>query len=196
METDSCFISMKIYTMASIDTPIAGSRVKGVRRAKKLSTRVDLTPMVDLGFLLITFFIFTTNMSEARSAKLLLPANGTGSNVGESAALTVIPFHADSIFYYSGSWSIHMPQGSFGWTSSSARDGIGHIIRQKQLALDASGIGRKELMLLIKPASASSYAQFIRLLDEVMIEDIKHYALVDLSTEEVAYLAKQNVAVE
>ncbi|HEU4609876.1 MAG TPA: biopolymer transporter ExbD [Chitinophagaceae bacterium] len=182
--------------MASIDIPIAGSRAKGVRRSKKLSTRVDLTPMVDLGFLLITFFIFTTNLSEARSAKLVLPADGASSNLGESAALTVIPTHGDSIFYYNGSWSTHLPKGSSGWTSSNAIDGIGQIIRQKQKALDVSGLGRKEMMLLIKPADASSYTQFIRLLDEVMIEDIKHYALMDLSAEERAYLTERKITVE
>ena len=52
------------------------------------------------------------------------------------------------------------------------------------------------MMLLIKPADASSYTQFIRLLDEVMIEDIKHYALMDLSAEERAYLKEHKIAVE
>jgi hypothetical protein len=109
----------------------------GVRRSKKLSTKVDLTPMVDLGFLLITFFIFTTSMTTPKTMKLYLPAGETpGMPYGESAVLTIIPVSNDNIFYYPGDLATAIENNLYGTTTFSISHGIGDIIRKKQAALE------------------------------------------------------------
>jgi biopolymer transport protein ExbD len=170
--------------MAEINIPAASGNKPGVRRSKKHSTRVDLTPMVDLGFLLITFFIFTTSMSSPKVMKLVMPDDkGDGTVVGESTALTVIPLKDDKIFYYHGELGEALKTNAYGVTNYSITDGLGQIVRQKQAALDKMG-KRKDLMLMVKPSGESNYQQLVNILDEVLINEVKHYAIMDLTTEE------------
>jgi biopolymer transport protein ExbD len=174
--------------MAEINIPAASGTKPGVRRSKKHSTRVDLTPMVDLGFLLITFFIFTTSMSTPKSMKLIMPNdNGdtTPTNVGESTALTVIPLKDNKIFYYHGELTKALQTNSFGITNYSVNEGLGQIVREKQAALDRVSPGkRKDLVLMIKPTPESNYQHLVNVLDEVLINDVTRYAVMDLTPEE------------
>src|SRR6185295_15634371 len=80
---------------------------RGGVRAKKMSTRIDMTPMVDLGFLLVTFFILTTTMSKPKAMQIVMPDKEVKdstqmSKVRESEAMTILLGSNDRVFYYYG----------------------------------------------------------------------------------------------
>jgi biopolymer transport protein ExbD len=163
--------------MAEMDTSGGGHKKKGpgVKKSKKLSTRVDLTPMVDLGFLLITFFIFTTTMSQPTAMKLNLPKDtdkpDEQNKLKESAALTVMPGKANQIYYYEGLDPTKIQTSNF----KAIRD----VILDKKRRTDP-----KDFMVIIKPTQDATYKNTVNLLDEMKIDDVKRYALVDITADE------------
>ena len=95
--------------MASIDSGGDGGGHKkgpGVKKAKKLSTRVDMTPMVDLGFLLITFFVFTATMTTPTTLDLNMPKDikdeKEQTEAKESGVLTIMLGKGNQVYYYEG----------------------------------------------------------------------------------------------
>jgi biopolymer transport protein ExbD len=106
--------------MASIDTGGGDGghkKSRGVKKAKKLSTRIDMTPMVDLGFLLITFFIFTTTMSSPTALKLNVPKDTDKeeeqNKAKESGALTIMLGKGNNIYYYEGQLKVDATGNNF-----------------------------------------------------------------------------------
>lgn len=183
--------------MAAIDTnniPVSAKNRPGVHRVKKHSLRTDMTPMVDLGFLLITFFVFTAELSKPVVTKLVMPTEGGQTTLGESDALTVLLGKNDAVYYYHGDQGKAFAEGKVYKTSFAVDKGIGGIIRdkQKQLAANpASKDGKDGLMLLIKPGEHASYQNVIDMLDEAMINKVKKYALLKQEKEEVDYVNRQ-----
>ncbi|MEP7317735.1 MAG: biopolymer transporter ExbD [Panacibacter sp.] len=168
--------------MAEMDTSGGGGHKKGpgVKKGKKMSTRVDLTPMVDLGFLLITFFIFTTTMSQPTAMKLALPddtANPEEQNKAKaSGALTILLGKDNNVFYYEGILQVDAAGNNF--KSSNFKEIRDVIIHKKQTTDTA------DLVVVIKPNEESTYKNVIDILDEMSINVIKRYALVDISPDE------------
>jgi biopolymer transport protein ExbD len=166
--------------MAEMDTSSGGGHKKGpgVKKSKKQSTRVDLTPMVDLGFLLITFFIFTTTMSQPTAMRLFLPKDTDKpeeqNKAKESGALTLLPGKNDVVYYYEG---ILSPDGS-NFKTTNFKDLREVIITKKKTT------NPKDFVVVIKPHSESTYKNAVDILDEMSINDVKRYALVDISPVE------------
>ncbi len=165
--------------MAELDTSSGGGHKKGpgVKKGKKLSTRVDLTPMVDLGFLLITFFIFTTSMSQPTAFKLNLPADVKNpdqqNKLNENSALTILLGKDNNVFYYTGL----LDATGKNFKSSNFKD-IRQVIMDKKNSTDTS------FMVVIKPNDQSTYKNVVNILDEMSINLVGRYALVDISQPE------------
>ncbi len=143
--------------------------------------------MVDLGFLLITFFIFTTSMAESKGLKLYMPVDKgvNGSNLPASKALTVLLAGGDSIYYYHGQWEEAIASNKILLTNYNLQNGLGQIIHTKQKSL---GFEKDELMLVIKPSQHATYNKIVNMLDEVEINGLKKYAIVEPSEVEKAFL--------
>ena len=91
--------------MAEIAESGGGGHGKGgKKRAKKQSTRVDMTPMVDLAFLLLTFFVLTSTFSKPKSMELSLPAPPEPNTEQPQLknGVTFLLTKDDKIFYYAG----------------------------------------------------------------------------------------------
>lgn len=180
--------------MAQMDVASGDSGHKkgpGVKKAKKLSTRVDMTPMVDLGFLLITFFIFTTTMSTPNTMRLIMPKDEKNpkdqTEVKESGALTVMLGKGDQVYYYMGQLK---PDGS-NFLSTNFKDIRKIIIDKKK---DVMNMGRalgypsdtldKDFVVVIKPNKEASYKNTVDMLDEMTINNVHRFALVDITDDE------------
>ena len=167
---------------------------KGSRRAKRHSTKVDFTPMVDLGFLLITFFILTSQLQEPKAMNLVMPADGPSMPVKMSTVLTIVPMDNNRVFYYHGKFDEAVRDNSYGITSYDAKNGIGSLIRQKQQLLSQTkNFKASDVLLIIKPSANSNLKNVVDALDEVSINGVRHYSFVDLDPTEEIFLRKKKL---
>ena len=93
------------------------------------------------------------------------------------------------IYYYHGKWDEAVKSNEVYRTNFNVASGIGKIIREKQKML---GERKDELMLLIKPLESSSYSSLMNALDEVMINKVKKYAIVDVTDSEKDFVRTKN----
>ncbi len=181
--------------MAEIaENPQGGGGKKG--RSKKASPRVDLTPMVDLAFLLITFFMLTTSLSKPKAMEIALPDTENipvdPPPVDDDVVMTVLLAPKNVVLYYFGSpeKAAADPNGIKS-TTFDKESGIRKVILDKKKAVAAlpNGLGidskkNNKTMVLIKAVDSSVYGNMVDVLDEMHIADIKFYAILPISDPE------------
>ena len=147
-------------------------------QSKSLSHRVrlnvDLTPMVDLGFLLITFFIFTTTLSQPQATDLVMPKDSKEKVLlKESIVLTLRPVRNNSIDYFEGR------NESAENVKHCSYNELRSVIQQKQKKVEKISGNKSATVIIIDPSSESSYKNFVDVMDEIQINAIRHYFVVN-----------------
>lgn len=157
--------------MAQLDL---SRRHQSTSLSHRVRLNVDLTPMVDLGFLLITFFILTTTLSQPKSTNLIMPKDSTEKILlKESVVLTLRPVRNNSIDYFEGR------NESVENVKHCSYSELRSVIQQKQNEVEKILGNKNETVVIIDPSSESSYKNFVDVMDEIQINDIGHYFVVN-----------------
>jgi biopolymer transport protein ExbD len=172
--------------MAELEQKQTGKKGKKKGR-KKMSTRIDLTPMVDLGFLLVTFFMLTTTFSKPQTMEINLPVKPKEEVKPEeenalkaSKAFNILIGGENKLYWYLG--LPHEPIEPLLETNYSA-DGIRKVLLEKNSNIE-------DMVVLIKPTNEANYKNVVDILDEMNIDNIKRYALVDITPDDLEEINK------
>jgi len=177
--------------MAELDTSGGGKHKGGKVRSKKASTRVDLTAMVDLAFLLITFFMLTTTLSKTKAMDMAMPdkdeLHPDQLPVPATRTMTILLGSNNKLEWYIGETGKSAPT-----VDNFGKDGLRKALIDNSEKIKATHNGQP-MIVLIKPSDKSNYNNFVNTLDELNITGIDIHAVVDITPLEIADLKKNGL---
>jgi biopolymer transport protein ExbD len=209
--------------MAEIASDGGGGKHKGgKKRGKKMSTRVDFTPMVDLGFLLITFFMLTTSMNKPKTMEINMPDKKVIDEkektfVKESQTITVLLTQDDKAVYYFMKDKAPGTPMITDFSKGGIRATLLREAKARNRNIDSIAIYKQQLnmgqideptykanssrirndknglIVIIKATDKSSYKNMVDILDEMLICNIGIYAIVDITDVELEMLKGVNL---
>ncbi|MCK9207434.1 MAG: biopolymer transporter ExbD [Salinivirgaceae bacterium] len=191
----------------------------GKPKPKKVSTRVDLTPMVDLGFLLITFFMLTTTLIKPQTMEIYLPSNkkedeDKQTEIKQSQAITILINNENKLYYFFGGpegekdpeliVTDYSPTGLRSMLLQRNAEVVLKIeelkkklesreLTQEQFSEQSAAV-KRELhiapVVVIKATDLASYKNLVDVLDEMQICNVARYAIVDITDYDKELIAK------
>ncbi len=186
--------------MAELNTGDGGGKKGGGKvRSKKSNAKVDLTAMVDLAFLLITFFMLTTSLSKPQSMDLGLPDKEDEKTppkdikVDQRRTMTIMMGDNDKIKWFHGLLEAPEPNGK-PTDAVYGRNGLRkEILKRVTSVPQVTGNKDKGLIIIIKPTKKSTYRNLVDVLDEMNICKVPTYAIVnEITPEEMKLVDEMN----
>lgn len=153
--------------MAEINNNSGGEGRKRTIRSKKISTKIDMTPMVDLAFLLLTFFMLANTLLRPYAMDIAMPEKSIGdvSPINYKNVLSLTLGENNKIYYSDGT-GLHPRKTDY------SDSGIRKILIESKRS-------NPKLYVLIKPTENANYKNVVDIFDEMDLLNIPRYALVD-----------------
>ncbi len=173
--------------MAQIEESGGGGKGKK-GKGKKHAPSVDMTPMVDLAFLLITFFMLTTTFSKPQTMQLNMPDKTDTKEKQESKAsesLTLLLAKDDKVLWFQG-----LPEEAKLAETDYSSEGLRKLIMEKTAQVGKNEKGENKIVIIIKPLDESKYKNVVDVLDEMNITVSQRYAIVDVIPVEEELVTK------
>lgn len=168
----------------------------GKVRSKKNGGKVDLTAMVDLAFLLITFFMLTTSLNKPQAMDVAMPDKNvetdkqTDVDVDEHRSVTLILGSDDKIVWYQGDVKKPIQDPA---VIDYSKDGLRAVLMKMKQVVPKQA-GGKDMIVVIRPSEKSVTRNIVDALDEMKIVDVKRYMISNrIMTEEIELLKKDNL---
>ena len=154
---------------------------------KRMPIRVDLTAMVDLAFLLITFFMLTTTLSKPKAMPVAMPVGKEADAVSENRTLTICLGKNNKAVWFLG--RVEKP------VIPPTITGYGKQMRQiiLETAKKVMATTGKSMVVLVKPAEHSVYANLVDTLDELNITGTTTYAISQISNADIDLLKRNHI---
>lgn len=168
--------------MADVDLSQSRGKQKhtGKKKKKRIGVRIDMTPMVDVAFLLLTFFMLTTTMSKPETMEINLPPNDNPVDVPESNLLTLRVTDDFRIFWNIGSEKPAQVDGS---EKKSRLEAMGKLLKEKNAA-------NPKLITLIKVNGKAKYVDMVDVMDELNLNNINRFSLAPMDDKDMQLIEK------
>jgi len=199
--------------MSEVSQDSGGGKKKGSSKQKKASTRIDFTPMVDLGFLLITFFMLATTLIKPQTMEIAMPSKDQAKEPPKKKAenmVTVLIGKDDKLCYYIGGPDTKTGELPTPTKIDYSPKGLRKLLIEKNARVVSQIIDlkkRKNLtkmndkvfedeknkiksqknlpFVVIKATDDATYKNLVDVLDEMQICNIASYAITDINKDEI-----------
>jgi biopolymer transport protein ExbD len=159
--------------------PRGHDKKKKGKKKRRLNVRIDMTPMVDVAFLLLTFFMLTTTMNRPQTMEINLPPdNKTKVEIAASNLLTLLVKENGDIFYYIGLGAATDPP--------PARVAFSDLRK----TLDQKNKDNPKLVTLIKIDRKGKYHMMVDIMDELNLANITRFSLAPMTPDDLKKLDK------